>query len=282
MGPPKKRKKSHHRTLDSGPPLRARKNPALLAAKMCKTKVPSHRKLLFNCRLDYSDLPLFRELLDNWNSRGFISFPLFALEISSLFLRCLNACITRTERNILPEKSSLRPYVKGVIAALAWTYSTHYRSRGIVTKGQPVQSLAQLSLWNRDGYEKAMEMVELLVACSWYSFKIRVAEVTNIRVGSWFEDMLDKLQNGVHGLIVGGGLYLPFYIVLRAIHPDCPELDEIERFDLSLAEEVTIYWLEPRLFTGAWGKINKFPPSLEDGRNYNLWYYYDSLQPEPF
>ena len=43
-----------------------------------------------------------------------------------------------------------------------------------------------------------------------------------------------------------------------------------------------IYLLEPNLYTGMMGEINIFPPALEDGKNYNLWYFYDSLQPQPF
>ena len=157
-----------------------------------------------------------------------------------------------------------------------------YSQKEIVPKLHPIQTLEELSLWNKEDFERAMEIVELLVACSWHSFKIQVTEVAHVRVGKWFEEMLQRLWHGVHGVAVDEGLYLPFYIVLRAIHPKCPDLDKIPRFDLSFAEEVVIYWLEPRLFEGTWGELNLFPPAVEDGQNYNLWYYYDCLQPEPF
>ena len=95
--------------------------------------------------------------------------------------------------------------------------------------------------------------------------------------------MLEKVKSGgIHKDKVSGGLYLPFYIILSAIHPDCPEVDQLPNSNLSPNDMAYTYLLEPNLYTGVVGEINLLPPALEDGKNYNLWYFYNSLQPKPF
>ena len=72
-----------------------------------------------------------------------------------------------------------------------------YSQKEIVPKLHPIQTLEELSLWNKEDFERAMEIVELLVACSWHSFKIQVTEVAHVRVGKWFEGMLKHGAEGV-------------------------------------------------------------------------------------
>ena len=128
-----------------------------------------------------------------------------------------------------------------------------------------------------------MELVQLLLMVSWEKIKFVPSDVFNVRIGDWLDKMLYTTQQlGVHGTSIDGELYLPFYIVLCAIHPSCKEINQLRVPELSIAEQTFIYYLEPRLYDGVCGQLNLLPPALEDGKNYNLWYFYDLLQPQPF
>ena len=81
------------------------------------------------------------------------------------------------------------------------------------------------------------------------------------------------------------GMYLPLYLAFRAIHPGCPQVTDAAEVKMSVANMMAV-WLEPRLYMGEgdgdWGEVKLFPKSLPQGTNYNLWYFYDTMQPDPF
>ncbi len=80
-------------------------------------------------------------------------------------------------------------------------------------------------------------------------------------------------------------MYLPLYLAFRAIHPACPQVTDAAEVKMSVANMMAV-WLEPRLYMGEGdgdcGEVKLFPKSLPHGTNYNLWYFYDTMQPNPF
>ena len=76
-------------------------------------------KLDFDRNADCSELASFRALLDGWNKMGCLSHPRFALELCSLFLRCLNSTLNRARSPQGPAKEVIRPDLIGIMAALA-------------------------------------------------------------------------------------------------------------------------------------------------------------------
>ena len=244
-------------------------------------KFPAARTVFFNPAADYTNLGMLREVLNQWHSRGLISFPPFLLELSSLFLRCINTTTIRCQTTPL-NLDCTRQYFLSILACLGWLYAIGY-DVPVVNRKCKTKSLVGLFHSDRKKFEVATELVQVLLVISWNIFKLYPHEVFMVPIGDWLDNMLQTARElGVHGTSVDGGLYLPFYIVLRAIHPDCPDINKVAVKDVSLAERKCIYYLEPRLYDGVCGEVNLFPPALEDGKNYNLWYFYDSLQPQPF
>ena len=241
---------------------------------------PSERSVYLDPGIDYANFDLFRAVLNHWHCLGFITFPPFALELSSLFIRCLNTTMNSYGSRTHTLCSDMRPYFSGTIAALGWVYA--FGCKNLVHRRSQIQTLGNLFFDNQDLFNLSMEIVQLLLAITHKTFGFTCSEILNERIGEWLDRMLDKANSGVYRKKISGGLYLPFYIVLRAIHPDCPNINQVPSSDLSVYDMAYIYLLEPNLYTGTVGEINLFPPALEDGKNYNLWYFYDSLQPQPF
>ena len=278
--------------------VKAGSPPVLLPAKKSRKKVPksksvpynfpAERSVHFDPKLDYSVFRVFQDLLSKWQCNRFITYPPFALEVCSLFIRAVNT--TRISSG--PEHSSninsahvawsdAKSFFCGTIATLGWIYSSGYSN--IVNRNSSIQSLGLLFFEDRKLFDLSMEIVQLLTAITNRSFGLTCSDICNVRIGEWMDTMLEKVKSGgIHKDKVCGGLYLPFYIILRAIHPDCSEVDQLPNSDLSPNDMAYIYLLEPNLYTGVVGEINLLPTTLNDGKNYNLWYFYDSLQPKPF
>ena len=280
--------------------IKVTRPPVLLPTKKTKNhcssvvvpsyQFPAERSIYFDPGIDYANLDLFRAVLNHWHCLGFITFPPFALEVCSLFIRCLNTTRNTNCSDVDNLQNSngthvlcsdTRPYLCGTIATLGWIYAFGYKN--LVNRRSQIQSLGSLFFDNRHIFDLSMEIVQLLLAVAHKTFALTCSEILNVQIGEWLDVMLDKVSSGgVYRKKVSGGLYLPLYIVLRAIHPKCPEINQVPSSDLSLSDMAYIYLLEPNLYTGMMGEINIFPPALEDGKNYNLWYFYDSLQPQPF
>ena len=92
--------------------IKATAPPVLLPAKKSRIKVynsksvpyafPAARSVHFDPKVDYSAFHLFQDLLSKWQCHGFITFPPFALEVCSLFIRAVNT----TRISSRPENSS--------------------------------------------------------------------------------------------------------------------------------------------------------------------------------
>ena len=169
------------------------------------------------------------------------------------------------------------------MAALAWVYSHGYREP-LTDSSAKHQTLGELSSLDRKIFDIAMEIAQLLVACTWKCFQVTMDEVEGVRVGLWLDDALALARSsGVSGRTADEGrVFLPFYIVLRAIHPLCPGFDEVQRQDVSIWEQVSVFWLEPRIYDEPCSETCTFPPASEDDKNYNLWFIHNGSQPDPF
>ena len=257
------------------PFVRPSKKKPKLSLAIKSYAFPNFRSVYIDAALDYASLPVFRNLLNSWHCNEFITFPAFALEICTLFLRCHHSILSR--ENIC---TSIKRDLSGMIAALGWTYAWGYNNVPLLTSKSEVQSLFSLYQTDEIRCEYAMEIVQLLLAITQHSFQINLADVIHIKIGESLDEMIRRtIKNGVQGKNTTTGLYLPIYIVLRALHPDCPDINESPRFDITPHEQSTIYCSEPRLYVGTTNAVNLFPPASEDGKNYNLWYFYDCLQP---
>ena len=226
---------------------------------------------------DYSKTEVFRSLLGSWHCHDFLTYPSFALEICSLFLRCINAGIIRQQHM----QHEFRQDFITLVSAVSWMYAFGYKDADeyLGLKGYSLNALYQQ---DRVSFDVAAEMVQLLITCSWHSLAIRREEVFGVVIGENLVGMIHRAKLGVEGKSHRTiGLYLPLYIVLRALHPACPNIDQIPKSNVEIQEQISICNSEPKLYSGIPGEVNLFPIASEDGANYNLWFFYDSLQPLP-
>ena len=138
-----------------------------------------------------------------------------------------------------------------------------------------------------------MEVVQLLLAAASKQYKILPGDVFTPRLGNWFRNNIAQVKKGIWSTEIRKknnknqrvGMYLPLYLAFRAIHPRCPEVYEADEVKMSLKNRLAV-WLEPRLYMGEGdgdsGELKLFPKSHTNGTNYNLWYFYDTMQPDPF
>lgn len=241
-----------------------------------------HRCSLFLFEfVDYSEPEKLRDVLNNWHSRGYITHPSFLLELASLFLRCLHSSIARFPRNL----QEMKPFFCGAIATTGWIYACGYNV-DLPNSQSNMTSLRELVSIDKDRFDIAMETVQLLLACAWKKLSIQPEEVFTLNIATWLEQSRLRAKTGVTGEFSESGLLaMPFYVLLRAIDPDCPNIDTLHTSAVSLEEIAFVELLEPTLYEPENNQCNdpiRFPPAPEDGRNYNLWYFYDCMQPEPF
>ncbi len=249
---------------------------------------PSNRSHYLDPAADYSRLPVLRDVMNKWHSNGFFTSPPFALRLSSLFLRCLETSLIRTNGN----GCFIRPYLSGCIAWLGWIYANGF-SR-MLYADSPIQSFDGLFVADNSSFHVAMEMVHLLIACVWNKLRLGLDEIMTLKIGRW----LDKIthQTNAGGVIgvwtditmasdLNGPLLLPLYVLLRATHPLCPDITTLPCKGLTFKEVVTVELLEPKLYEIEPPYEHEealLPPATENNQNYNLWYFYDHLQPQPF
>ena len=86
---------------------------------------PKARSIFFDAASDYTELPVLRQVLNKWHSRGLISFPPFVLELCSLFLHCINTTVIRCQKNSL-DMVHTRSYFQAMVACLGWIYANGY------------------------------------------------------------------------------------------------------------------------------------------------------------
>ena len=305
MGKDKKVKRPMRKRKEGAPPKKAQRKEARkeAAEKEGRTSPPScpprnDQNWSIPTDTDYSRLEDFRGLLNKFHCNGQLSCPPLILELSTVFLRCLNT--VQKSRSTLEKKKGFqqanRQFHLQLIAALSWIYA-HGHQPSLPSNKAPIQSLAGL----RDAglvhaFRESMELAQLLVTCAWKTLKITLDEVAEARIGSWFNNRIaqakkdvwsiggakDRLQNG--GQTVG--IYFPFYLVLLSIHPNCPGLLTDNAVVNITQGELCSVLLEPRLYMKESLEEEEFeakvfPKSL-DGTNYNLWFFYDHLQPVPF
>ena len=244
---------------------------------------PSDRSTLSHPNTDYSEILNINSLLDAWHVRGLITYPPFALELCSLFLRCLQSVRYRdrtSNSETLPPCIASR-FFKGLLATCSWVYAVGYDVPMPQTESAS-QTLTSLQHKNPEKFSIGMEMAQLLIAVMNSCYPVELADIKNLPIGMWLDRMLDCAMICVGGKNGNGGLYLPFYIALRAIHPGVPDIQQVPCKYVPLSTKWLIYRLEPRLYQGQWLKVTTFPPA-DDGENYNLWYFYDSMRPDiPF
>ena len=91
---------------------------------------PPERTAHFNLSADYSELEPFRHLMNTWHTEGYITYPPFALELCTLFLRCLNTVVGVSDED--GEESVqyevLRGHLGKLISALGWIYAFGYKT----------------------------------------------------------------------------------------------------------------------------------------------------------
>jgi hypothetical protein len=251
----------------------------------------SNRTALVRQDVDYSAVKEYRGLLNAFHSGGHLRHPQFALELSAVFLRCLNTSLGHQRRAF--HWVTRRQHMQ-LMAALGWVYADQYESP-LPTSKSSVQSLEQVS--GRAFLNCAMELIQLLLASVTVHHSITLAEVLSCKVGTWFsnqialirtgvwsDEFLTSMGEGASGPIVPRGLSLPVYLAFRAIHPLCPRVASHTDVQLTVSQTVSIL-LEPRLYLDEGDeedKIKLLPPSLDDGVDYNLWYFYEQLRPSFF
>ncbi len=263
------------------------KKPAEVVAARSYT-FPYRRSQYLDPATDYSQLHELRGVMNKWQSEGFFTSPSFALRLSSTFLRCLDTALIRANGH----GSLIRPYMSGYIAWLGWIYARGFAN--ILYSDSPIQSFDDLFVADNSSFHVAMEIVHLLTACAWKKLGVRVTEIMTLRIGQWLEIITH--QTKVCGVIGGwtdfttasnlnGPLLLPLYILLRATHPLCPDITTVPCKGLTFKEVATVELLEPKLheLQSGWEQEEALlPPATENNKNYNLWYFYDHLQPQPF
>ena len=245
---------------------------------------------------DYSNFSLFRSYLtDIYLQKGFFHPPA-VLELASLFIRCLLS-VKRDMvylRNLRGFETNARKFHVRLIAALSWIYADCYTSALPGNKSR-IQTLRLLSDKDPAKAETALELASVLRKCAHKTYTITESEVMDAKIGGWFNNRISQIKKGVWSVdqrtvekMQGPpqGLYLPFYLVLRAIHPNCSLVSADSPVQITLAE-VWQLMLEPRLYAKELHHISagievKLLPRDPTGVNYNLWFLYDCLQPEPF
>jgi hypothetical protein len=261
---------------------------------------PPERTTHLSLSADYSELETFRHLMNTWHTAGYITYPPFALELCTLFMRCLNTVGVSDEDTVgvsdedgqkSMQYKVVRGHLKNLIAALGWIYAFGYKTP-LPNGGSKMQSLEGLYYNDTPKFHVAMEVVQLLLAAASKQYKILPEDVFTPRLGKWFNNNITQVKKGIwsnqireenrnHGI----GMYLPLYLAFRAIHPACPQVTDAASVHVSVADMMAV-WLEPRLYMaegdGDCGEVKIFPKSLPDGTNYTLWYFYDTMQPNPF
>ena len=248
---------------------------------------------------DFSNFGLFREYLtDEYFRKGFIH-PSGVLELASLFIRCLLS-VKRDNQYLSKLRgfhTNSRKFHVQLIAALGWIYSDCYGSAlpGNKSRIQTLSALASEASEGDSKYNCAMELVRILLKCAKKTYAITEEEVVDAKIGGWFNNRISQIKKGVWSVdqrIAEGdsepieGLYLPFYLVIRAIHPNCSLVAADSLVQITLAEVWQIV-LEPRLYAKELNHISagveiKLLPRDTNRINYNLWFLYDFLQPEPY
>lgn len=225
--------------------------------------------------------------MNSWHSKGFFTYPSSALRLSSVFLRCLETSLIRCGGNA----GFIHHNLIGCVAWLGWIYANGFSK--LIWANSPIQSLDDLFVADPRSFHRAMEIVHLLTACAWNNLHLNPKEIMAIRIGTWLESIARRTNDiGVIGswtnmnMATDGPLLLPLYVLLRATHPAFPDIATIQCQGLSFREVATVEVLEPRLHElgpEAWEQEEALlPPATENDKNYNLWYFYDHLQPEPF
>ena len=256
---------------------------------------PRQRSVLILPGVDYSKISNFRHLLNKFQERGYFTFPPFILELSTLFLRCINT-ISHTPKDAWTNKRGMftvaRKFLLQLIAALGWIYAFGYGYR-LPNNKTPVQSLGQLNQPKLfKSFLLSMEIVQLLLACARETYNIELSDVLEARIGGWFNNRIAQIKKGIwnddylvkDSNVKRDGIYLPFYLAFHAIHPLCPTLEEMDKNSIKMTRrEMDDLLLEPQLYLTNDNEdgIRLFPKSISSGTNYNLWYFYDCLQPEP-
>ena len=252
---------------------------------------PSSRSRYLDPARDYSKLHYLRDVMNKWHSNGSFSNPALALQLTSLFLRCLETSLIRSNGSVV----FIRPYLSGCIAWLGWTYANGFSD--ILQADSPIQTLDDLFVADNCSFHVAMEMVHLLIACAWNKLGLGLNEIMTLKIGCWLENI--TRQANVGGVIgswtditmasdSNGPLLLPLYVLLRATHPLCPDITTLSCKGLTFKEVVTVEFLEPKLHEVVGPGFEQeqsealLPPATENNKNYNLWYFYDHLQPQPF
>ena len=245
---------------------------------------------------DFSDFQLFRAYLtDEYLRRGFLQPPA-VLELASVFIRCLLS--VKRDCNFLDTlrgfQTNARKFHLQLIAALGWIYADCYTNALPGNKSR-IQTLSALAGEDASKFDCAMELVRVLLVCARKTYRITENEVVDAKIGGWFNNRLSQIRKGVWSVdqrIAEGndepaeGLYFPFYLVLRAIHPNCSLVAADSLVRITLAEVWQLV-LEPRLYAkelyhiSAGVEIKLLPRDIH-GVNYNLWFLYDCLEPEPF
>ena len=245
---------------------------------------------------DYSNFGLFREFLTNEYLRNRFYQPPAVLELSSLFIRCM--MLVKKDMPYLGQlrgfQTNARKFHLQLIAALGWIYADSYTNALPGNKSR-VQTLSALEDLDKSKYNHAMELVHVLLCCAKKTYGIKEEEVKEAKIGGWFNNRISQIKKGVWSVeqrkaqgdeTPAEGLYYPFYLVLRAIHPNCSVVAADSMVRITLAE-VWQLLLEPRLYATelhhvtAGTEIKLLPRDIH-GVNYNLWFLYDCLQPEPF
>jgi len=308
VAPPTKRRKKHgNRSKRVGIPCNDAKTKrpedgmdGMLSLGVPATdyKFPKNLCSLIDGMVDYSTIEEYRVLLNRFHAGGYLSNPPFALELSSLFIRCLD-----TVKGSAPVWESKRGFVGSVrlfhlqlIAALGWVYAYQYACP-LPTNRTKLQSLSQLRYGtSAHRFNKAMELIQLLLASAKLTLNISLEEVLTAKVGCWFTNRIAQVKKGVwgndalkkrigsgHCNAVMDGIYLPFYLAFRAIHPYCPRVFPKESVRVS-QKELLAMMSEPLLYDrkdAGYNCVKLFPRSLANNKNYNLWFFYDNQQPEP-
>ncbi len=252
---------------------------------------PSNRSRYLDPDTDYSRLHELRDVMNKWHLNGFFTSPLFALRLSSIFLRCLETSLIRSNGNVC----FIRPYMSGYIAWLGWIYANGFSN--ILCAESPIQSFNALFVADKRSFHVAMEMVHLLIACAWNKLGLGLNEIMVLKIGRWLENTTRQTYaGGVAGCWtditmasdLNGPLLLPLYVLLRATYPLCPDITSLPCKGLTFKEVVTVEFLEPKLYEVFGPGFEQeeeealLPPATENDKNYNLWYFYDHLQPQPF
>lgn len=259
---------------------------------------PVERSALIKDGIDYSQISNFRNILNKFHARGYLTFPPFILELGTVFLRCINT-INHNPLDAWNNKRGMytvsRKFLLQLTAALGWIYAFGYSYR-LPNNKTPLQTLGQL---NQPKFSKifqlSMELVQLLLASTRETYNIDLSEVLEAKIGAWFNNRIAQIKKGIWNdavLLKDGtaqrkarnGIYLPFYLAVHAIHPLCPKVQEEIKENVNLTEDENRALLrEPKLYLKEANnnEIRLFPRSPDGKINYNLWFFYNHLQLDP-